>query len=143
MIRGFSLMAMFSIFMVSLATVAHAQKLCEPDIDYISAVGHDQGEKSRATLNSAFKSAAEQDFKGFLAVAAEPYIQHSPDLPDGWKPVWNLLADRPAGFSSERMMWLGPKGYLDNGSYLVMLHVTRTSPTGGTPRRCYRHIIRK
>jgi len=55
-----------------------------------------------------------------MAAAADPYIQHSPDLADGWKPVWDLLQNRPEGFSSKQIEWLGVQGFLDNGNYLVM-----------------------
>lgn len=83
------------------------------------------------TLGNVFKAAQQNDLNGFLAQAAERYIQHSPDLPDGWKPVWDLLAKRPAGFSSKQMKWLGPDGFLDNGRYLLMLREVNRGD--GTP----------
>lgn len=89
--------------------------------DYVSPVGHEHGNQSRAALRGGFKAAAEKDFEKFMATAGPRYIQHSPDLPDGWKPVWDLLAKRPKGFSSKPMTWIGPDGFLDNGNYLVML----------------------
>ena len=83
------------------------------------------------TLGNVFMSAQKKDLNGFLGQAAERYIQHSPDLADGWKPVWDLLAKRPAGFSSTQMKWLGPGGFLDNGRYLIMLREVNRGD--GTP----------
>lgn len=83
--------------------------------------GHEHGDVMRAALASTFKAAKTKDFEAFMAIAADPYIQHSPDLPDGWKPVWDLMGKRPANFSSKMMKWLGPDGFIDNGNFLVML----------------------
>lgn len=88
---------------------------------YVSPHGHEARGTMMQTLGNVFKSAQQKDLNGFLATAAERYIQHSPDLADGWKPVWDLLADRPDGFSSKQMKWLGQGGLLDNGRYLIML----------------------
>ena len=55
-----------------------------------------------------------------MAVAADPYIQHSPDLADGWDPVWDLFMNRSPDFSTRQMQWLGKDGFLDNGNFLVM-----------------------
>ena len=98
---------------------------------YVSPSGHAFGERSRQVLVDGFKAAKQKDFAGFMAVAAPRYIQHSPDLADGWKPVWDLLAKRPAGFSSRATDWMGPKGMLDNGHYLVMLREVNRGD--GTP----------
>lgn len=88
---------------------------------YVSPKGHELGQQSRQGLGEVFKAAQKKDFEAFMATAAPRYIQHSPDLPDGWKPVWDLLAKRPAGFSNKTTDWLGPHSMLDNGNYLVML----------------------
>ena len=93
---------------------------CKQDFNFISPTGHDKAESSLATLKKAFGGSAKGDFDMFMSAAADPYIQHSPDLPDGWKPVWDLLQNREEGFSSKQMKWLGPNGFLDNGNYLVM-----------------------
>ena len=93
---------------------------CLQDFDFVSPTGHDKKASSMATLKKAFAGSAKGDFDAFMSAAADPYIQHSPDLPDGWKPVWDLLQNRQEGFSSKQMKWLGPNGFLDNGNYLVM-----------------------
>ncbi|MGB7206957.1 MAG: hypothetical protein WBD37_15915 [Anderseniella sp.] len=117
----------------SLSTIsALAQEKCAPDFKYTSAIGHEQGASSRAALGKVFKAAKSRNFEEFMAIAADPYIQHSPDLPDGWKPVWDLLDKRPKGFSSELLPWLGDQGYLDNGNYLVMLREVNRGD--GTPK---------
>lgn len=104
---------------------------CEADSVFASANGHAQGASMKAVLMASFEAAKNNDLDAFMAIAASPYIQHSPDLPDGWKPVWDLLKDRPAGFSSTQMRWLGDKGFLDNGNYLVMFRqVDRGDGTG-------------
>ena len=105
---------------------------CQPDFDYKSAVGHQQGAASIALLKKGFKASAEKDFDAFMSIAADPYIQHSPDLPDGWKPVWDLLQNRPKGFSNKPIKWLGPQGYLNNGEYLVMFREVNRG--GGEPK---------
>lgn len=98
---------------------------------YVSPSGHEFGMQSRQALHTGFEAAKKMDFEAFINVAAERYIQHSPDLPDGWKPVWDLLAKRPKGFSNKPTNWLGPKGMLDNGNYMVMLReVDRGDGTG-------------
>lgn len=89
--------------------------------EFASPDGHEFGSQSKATLRDAFQAGVDKDFPKFLAVAAPRYIQHSPDLPDGWKPVWDLLINRPAGFISKQVKWLGKGGFLDNGRYLIML----------------------
>ena len=98
---------------------------------YVSPTGHEFGKQSRQGLGNVFKAAKKKDFKEFMATAAPRYIQHSPDLADGWKPVWDLLAERPEGFSNKPTDWLGPKGMLDNGNYLVMLREVNRGD--GTP----------
>lgn len=104
-----------------------AQVTCAPDFSYRSAIGHLQGSASVALLQKGFKSSKMKDLDGFMSIAADPYVQHSPDLPDGWRPVWDLLQNRPKGFSSNQLSWIGPKGYFDNGEYLVMFReVTRS-----------------
>ena len=104
---------------------------CPVDESYVSASGHAQGDRSRAVLADMFKAAAANDYSAFMAIAADPYIQHSPDLADGWEPVWNLLVNRPAGFSTRQMQWLGGDGFLDNGDFLVMFReVDRGDGTG-------------
>lgn len=94
---------------------------CQQDFDFVSPIGHDKAASSMATLKKAFAGAAKGDFDTFMSAAADPYIQHSPDLPDGWKPVWDLLQNREDGISSKQIKWIGPNGFLDNGNYLVML----------------------
>lgn len=101
------------------------------DHEFVIAQGDEFGDRSRKTLQSAFKAAAANDFDAFMATAADPYIQHSPDLPDGWKPVWDLLANRPEGFSSKTMQWLGESGFLESGDFLVMLREVNRGD--GTP----------
>lgn len=101
------------------------------DREYYVGQGHEFGERSRKTLQTAFKAAAQKDFEAFMATASDPYVQHSPDLPDGWKPVWDLLADRPEGFSSTTMQWMGKAGFLDSGDFLVMLR--EVNRADGTP----------
>ncbi len=93
---------------------------CTQDFDFVSPIGHGKAASSQATLKKAFGASAKGDFDTFMAAAADPYIQHSPDLPDGWKPVWDLLQNREEGFSSKQIGWLGENGFLDNGNYLVM-----------------------
>ena len=67
---------------------------CKQDFDFVSPTGHGRAATSMATLKKAFAGAAKGDFDTFMSAAADPYIQHSPDLPDGWKPVWDLLQNR-------------------------------------------------
>ncbi len=93
---------------------------CEQDFNFVSPMGHDHAASSRATLKKGLGAAAKNDFDRFMSIAADPYIQHSPDLPDGWKPVWDLTTNRSDSFSSKLIPWIGPKGFLDNGNYLVM-----------------------
>ena len=101
------------------------------DRNFFIGQGHEFGDRSRRTLQTAFKAAADNDFDAFIATAADPYIQHSPDLLDGWKPVWDLLADRPKGFSSQSMQWIGKNGFLDSGDFLVMFREVNRGD--GTP----------
>ena len=108
-----------SAVLIAAATGAASQG-CVQDFDYVSPRGHEQGDANRATLQKGLKAAGAGDFETFMSVAADPYIQHSPDLPDGWKPVWDLTTNREANFSSKLMEWMGPKSFLDNGPYLVM-----------------------
>lgn len=110
-------------FAVSACTYAQDQ--------YVSPKGHASRQLMQGTLGNVFKSAKQNDLEGFLSTAAERYIQHSPDLPDGWKPVWDLLNNRPAGFSSKQMKWLGAGGFLDNGQYLIMFREVNRGD--GTP----------
>ncbi|MEO1802537.1 MAG: hypothetical protein AAFR62_19310, partial [Cyanobacteria bacterium J06629_2] len=56
---------------------------CSVDDSYVTNSGHAQGDRSRATLAEMFKAAATNDYSAFMAIAADPYIQHSPDLADG------------------------------------------------------------
>ena len=100
--------------------------------DYVSPKGHDFGVRSRHTLGEVFKAVKTNDLRAFMSTAAPRYVQHSPDLPDGWDPVWDLLANRPDGFSSKPIAWLGPRGMLDNGNFLVMLREVNRGD--GTPR---------
>lgn len=112
-------------------TSAQAQEVCPQDISYVSDRGHDSRERSLSTLQVGFKAAAANDFKGFMSIASNSYIQHSPDLADGWEPVWGLLTNRPKGFSSKTKTWTGPHGFLDNGNFLVMFReVDRGDGTG-------------
>ena len=111
-------------FTTILATVLSGASLaanCPAGVDFVAPQGHDGRAKAVAGLSNMFKAARNKDEAAFMATAADPYIQHSPDLADGMKPVWDLLAKRPAGFSLKQMRWLGVKGFLDNGDYLVML----------------------
>jgi len=87
--------------------------------------------KSIGGLMGMFKGSKVNDKAMFMAAAADPYIQHSPDMADGMEPVWELLTNRPEGFTSESVAWIGDKGFLDNGSYLVMFReVDRGDGTG-------------
>lgn len=105
--------------------------VCKKDVDYISDKGHEQGDRWRTALTAIFKTASTNNYEGFMDIAADPYIQHSPDLADGWEPVWKLTTDRPEGFSSKKIEWLGKDGLLDNGNYLVMLR--EVNRADGTP----------
>jgi predicted SnoaL-like aldol condensation-catalyzing enzyme len=112
-------------------TDTNISSTCEKDLDFVSEKGHDYRDRSTGTLQQMFKAAKQKDFDGFMATAADPYIQHSPDLPDGMKPVWDLLVNRPAGFSNKQIQWIGENGFLDNGNFLVMLReVDRGDSTG-------------
>lgn len=93
---------------------------CQTDFDFVAPQGHTGREASVTGLTTMFKAGAAKDEAAFMATAADPYIQHSPDLADGMKLVFDLLTNRPDGFSSKSMEWLGEGGYLDNGNYLVM-----------------------
>lgn len=93
---------------------------CKQDFDFVSPIGHSNVAASISTLKKGFGASAKGNFDMFMSIAADPYIQHSPDLPDGWKPVWDLLKNRPKGFSSKNIGWIGPQGFLNNGQYLVM-----------------------
>lgn len=104
---------------------------CPQDFDFVAPQGHDGRAASLATLGAMFKAGAAKDEAAFLATAADPYIQHSPDLADGMQPVYDLLANRPEGFSSVQKDWLGEDGFLDNGNYLVMLR--EVDRADGTP----------
>lgn len=126
---------MKGIFGIALATTLFASSVaaqtCNQDFDFVSPTGHDKAAASMGTLKIAFGASAKGDFDKFMSAAADPYIQHSPDLPDGWKPVWDLLQNRPEGFSSKGIKWIGPNGFLDNGQYLVMFReVDRGDGTG-------------
>ena len=104
---------------------------CDKDVDFVSDKGHQYRERSMGTLQQMFKAAKQKDSDGFMAVATDPYIQHSPDLPDGMKPVWDLLINRPASFSNKQIQWIGEKGFLDNGNFLIMFReVNRGDGTG-------------
>lgn len=104
---------------------------CPADFNFVAPQGHGERPKSLAGLTAMFKAAGAGDEAAFMATAADPYIQHSPDLADGMKPVWDLLSNRPDGFKSETMSWLGADGFLDNGNYLVMLREVNRGD--GTP----------
>jgi len=104
---------------------------CPTDFDFIAPQGHDGRVKSMTGLQKMFKASSDKDKTAFLATAADPYIQHSPDMKDGMEPVWDLLADRPAGFSSKNIPWIGEGGFLDNGNYLVMFR--EVNRADGTP----------
>lgn len=107
------------------------QASCTVDHSYVTASGHAQRERSSATLNQAFKAIAAKDYVAFTAAAADPYIQHSPDLADGWEPVWELLRNRSPDFSTSQMQWLGKDGFLDNGDFLIMFREVNRGD--GTP----------
>jgi predicted SnoaL-like aldol condensation-catalyzing enzyme len=106
-------------------------KVCDKDVDYVSEKGHENGDRSRSALTAIFKTATAKDHDAFMNIAADPYIQHSPDMADGWEPVWKLTTERPAGFSSKQIKWLGTEGLLDNGNFLVMLREVNRGD--GTP----------
>ena len=110
---------------------AENQAVCPVDYSYVTGSGHAQGDRSRAALATAFKAAADNDHSAFMAVAADPYIQHSPDLADGWEPVWEILTNRPPDFSTSQMEWLGKDCLLDNGDFLVMFREVNRGD--GTP----------
>ena len=100
---------------------AQSSQSCSPDKNFVMPKGHKARASSLATLKQVFQAGAKKDYDAFMATAADPYIQHSPDMADGWQPVWDLLSDRPADFSSKKIDWLGDEGYLDAGDFLVML----------------------
>ena len=108
-----------------------SSKTCDKDLDYISERGHDNRDLSISMLMKGFKAAKQKNLEAFMSVATDPYIQHSPDLPDGWKPVWDLLANRPTSFSNKQIQWIGENGFLDNGNFLIMFReVDRGDGTG-------------
>ncbi len=117
--------------MVLMLSSCNSNKVCDKDVDYVSEKGHTHRDRSISVLKAGFKAGATKDFEKFMAIAADPYIQHSPDLPDGWKPVWDLLVNRPPGFSSKQITWLGTNGFLDNGNFLVMFR--EVDRADGTP----------
>lgn len=119
-----------NLFVLLAMTVAGAVGASAQDT-FASPSGHEFGEPSRQGLGEVFKAAKKKEFEAFMATAASRYIQHSPDLHDGWKPVCDLLAKRPEGFSSRSTDWLGPKGMLDCGNYLIMLREVNRGD--GTP----------
>ncbi|MGB5446488.1 MAG: nuclear transport factor 2 family protein [Psychromonas sp.] len=106
-------------------------QMCQIDRDVVIGQGHEFGDRSRNTLKSAFKAAAMNDFDAFMAAATNPYIQHSPDFKDGWKPIWDLLINRPEGFSTKIIPWMGKEGFLDSGDFLVMFREVNRGD--GTP----------
>lgn len=93
---------------------------CQQDFNFISPTGHAQGTANIATLQKGLGAAAKGDFDTFMSIAAKPYIQHSPDLPDGWKPVWDLTTNRAKNFSSKIIPWIASGGFMNNGPFLVM-----------------------
>lgn len=104
---------------------------CPQDFDFVAPIGHDGRGAAMKTLQAMFKAGAEKDKAAFMATAADPYVQHSPDMKDGMEPVYDLIANRPEGFTSKTMPWLGERGFLDNGNYLVMFReVDRGDGTG-------------
>ncbi|TDT45210.1 putative SnoaL-like aldol condensation-catalyzing enzyme [Maribacter spongiicola] len=113
---------------------------CEMDNTYTSEKGHQFGDRSRSALTAIFRTAKTNNFEAFMNIASDPYIQHSPDLPDGWEPVWKLTTERPAGFSSKKIEWLGSDGLLDNGNFLVMLREVNRGD--GTPKSKIVDIMR-
>lgn len=82
---------------------------------YVTATGHDRVPEWRAALSKIFTTANTGDLDQFMRIAAVPYIQHSPDYPEGWLPVWDSVTNRAPGFSSEPIRMMG------EGNYLVML----------------------
>ena len=121
----------FTLLVATLLTGTAMASDCPADFDFVAPQGHDGRSKAMAGLGAMFKASDDKDEKAFMATAADPYIQHSPDLADGMKPVWDLLTNRPEGFSSKQVTWLGEKGFLDNGDYLVMLR--EVNRADGTP----------
>lgn len=103
------------------------------DFYFFTDKGHAAADVMRNALTQVFVTASSGDFEGFLDIATDPYIQHSPDFADGWAPVWDVITNRPAGFSSIRMDWTGPSGYLDNGNFLVMFREVNSGD--GSPTR--------
>lgn len=123
---------LFALMAASLLSGTAIAAECPADFSFIAPQGHEGRAKAVAGLGAMFKAAANKNKSDFMATAADPYIQHSPDLADGMEPVWQLLTNRPEGFASERMMWLGTEGYIDNGDYLVMLR--EVDRGDGTPK---------
>ncbi len=121
----------FAVITSLMLSSCNSDKVCDMDTDYISEKGHDYRDRSISVLKAGFKAGATKNYKDFMDIAAVPYIQHSPDLPDGWKPVWDLLVNRPEGFSSKQITWLGTNGFLDNGNFLVMMR--EVNRADGTP----------
>lgn len=108
-----------------------SKKVCDRDTDFVSETGHKFAARSGAALTDIFKTAKAKDFEAFMKIGADPYIQHSPDMKDGWEPVWKLTTERPPGFSSKQIKWIGRNGMLDNGNFLLMLR--EVDRADGTP----------
>lgn len=60
---------------------------CAHDFEFVSASGDVKSEDYIAALKKGLGATTKGDHATFMSIAADPYIQHSPDLPDGWQPV--------------------------------------------------------
>ena len=60
---------------------------CAHDFEFVSASGDVKSEDYIAALKKGLGATTKGYHATFMSIAADPYIQHSPDLPDGWQPV--------------------------------------------------------
>ena len=93
---------------------------CPQAFKSVAPTGHDKGTANSATWKTGSGAAGQGDFDPFISIVADPCVQHSPDLPDGWKQVRDLTTNRAEGFSSKRIPRIAPGGFMDNGNILVM-----------------------
>ena len=70
-----------------LTTGAAAAADCPADFNFVAPQGHDARMKSIGGLMGMFKGSKANDKAMFMAAAADPYIQHSPDLADAMAKV--------------------------------------------------------
>ena len=89
-----------------------------------SGGGHSADARHAAVLQEIFHDVAIQDRMAFDAIAGAPYVQHSPNYPDGWAVVWTDFSHRPPGFQTKIYKVFG------EGNFLVMVRsVVRDAAT--------------